>query len=120
MSRTNLTVKVLFADGAAMLFGNSYRDWDDQLREFCCMWDAVQVPVSISGSSFPWVAYGGLKWCAPEGLQQSLDEEGKGRKSTDIVWGNLAANERSKFDKIVRQMRERHARKQLSVSWPGS
>lgn len=116
MPRKNITVKVLFADGFEMLFGNSYRDWDDQLQEFCGMSRPVQVPVSIAGSPFPWVAYGGLKWCAPESLQKELDEEGKGRKSTDIVWGNLAANERSKFDKLVRQMVARHSRQTEAVA----
>ena len=114
MRKRNMTVKVAFHD-FEMLFGNSYRDWDDQLLEFCCMSHPVRVPLKISGSAFRWVSYGGLTWCYPDKFQEQLDIEGQGRQAADFMWGNLPANEQSKFTKLARELSERHDRQQLAI-----
>jgi len=105
--KTNITVKVTFMGGHEMLFGNSYRDWDDQLNEYCSTFN--HVPVRIVSSHSPWVSFGGLKWCEPSQLQQQLDDEGKGRKASDFVFGPLPSMQRKKMGPVILNAVQRQA-----------
>lgn len=109
----NLTVKVSFVGDFEMLFGNSYKSWDCQLKEFCTMGREVQVPTSIVYSILPWVSYGGLKWCAPENFQEQLDDEGDGRQASSFAFGNPPANVQSVFEKLRREVQAAFTRRQL-------
>jgi hypothetical protein len=72
-----MTVKATFPDGSEMLFGDSYKRWFDQLAEYCRHYKQPRPRVVKCRAK--WIAFGGLKWCAPEHLQAQLDAEGKGR-----------------------------------------
>lgn len=114
MSRLpDLTVKVTFHDGLVMLFGNSYRSWDDQLDEFCGLHSKARVPVGIVASCFPWIGFGGLKWCHPDAFQKELDKEGKGRKAAEMMWIALPAKEQKKLVTIVADAERRIARREI-------
>lgn len=108
MAKHELTVKVVFDDGLIMLFGNSYRNWDDQLNEYCGMWN--KIPVTISASTFPWIGFGGLKWCQWSELQTELDKEGKGRKASDCRWMPLPSRHHKAWDQVCTEAANRRAR----------
>jgi hypothetical protein len=72
-----MTVKIRFADGTEMLFGDSYRTWQDQLSEYCR--EFRQAPSKAWKCPAPWPSFGGLKWCTPQAVTAALKEEGKGR-----------------------------------------
>ncbi len=81
-SEDKMTVRVTFEDGLKMLFGDSYRTWKDQLREYCGRFHMT--PTKYEKSSSGWVKYGGLKWCLPSTLDYELSKEGEGRKASDF------------------------------------
>jgi hypothetical protein len=98
-TRNQVTVRVTFTNNVVMLFGTSYRTWWSQLKEFI-----GNGPISVKRldvSKEPWIAFGGLKWCAPEALQTELDAEGKGRTAdafkftpaSDWDWDRYAGDE---------------------------
>jgi len=95
----NLTAKVEFRkqDGEVlkMLFGNSYRKWDDQCDEFKRAHNLSVIGVETSDQ--PWISYGGLKWCHPTALQKELDREGKDRKVSDFIFAKLAHGDLSPY-----------------------
>ena len=107
MSKKHITVKVKFVSGIEMLFGNSYRTWDDQLEEYCGM--TRQIPEWLTYSPQPWVSFGGLKWCAPENFQGQLDKEGKGRKAESFIFSD-PTNAMIKIATRIRKAAERRAR----------
>jgi hypothetical protein len=86
MIKTGMTVRLTFdeSDGKVftMLFGDSYREWWDQAREFCRRNKVL--PSMIETCSSSWISFGGLKWCSSENFQAQLDHEGKGRKASDF------------------------------------
>ncbi len=92
-----MTIQVTFSSGDVMLFGDSYKSWAAQLREYC-----VSNNLRATGfrkSKEPWVAFGGLKWCSPSELQGELDAEGKGRKATRFRFdGFLSDRDRKLWD----------------------
>jgi hypothetical protein len=92
-----VTVKVTF-DGYEMLFGDSYRTWDDQLLEYTRVFKAC--PRGLAASPQPWVRYAGLKWCEPGRLQEQLDAEAKGRLAADFVFGPADASAWDRFRKV--------------------
>ena len=95
-----MTIKATFPDGTVMLFGDSYRKWFDQLREYCNMHkmprpDVVKCPAK-------WVSFGGLKWCAESNFAECLREEGQGRTPADFSdWKPLNQIERRTLEKHV-------------------
>jgi len=95
-----MTIKATFQDGTVMLFGDSYRKWFDQLREFCNLHemprpDVVKCPAK-------WISFGGLKWCSETHLAQALETEGKGRSVTEFAgWKPLNQIERRTLEKHV-------------------
>lgn len=95
-----MTVKATFPDGSVMLFGNSYRRWFDQLAEYCRRHSRPRPRVEKCAAK--WVAFGGLKWCAPDLLQAELDAEGCGRKAEEFSdWKPLSLVERRTLEKFV-------------------
>lgn len=70
-----------------MLFGNSYKGWEDQFIEFMYRyfnpkheaWSYKNVAnkvVNAWKSSSPWKGWGGLKWCEEKDFQEELNREG--------------------------------------------
>ena len=70
-----------------MMFGDSYKSWSEQFREFIhrkygdpkkgwrkCDLEGLQVELEKSRSK--WIAWGGLKWCAESEFQNELNREG--------------------------------------------
>jgi len=51
-------VRVQFAENHVMMFGNSYKAWEEQLDDS------------------KWISWGGLKWCPEERFQHHLNREG--------------------------------------------
>ena len=97
-----MTIKATFPDGNVMLFGDSYRKWFDQLREFCHAYK--QPRPEVVKCSAKWVAFGGLKWCAFAHLRMALEEEGMGRTVADFaVWKPLNQIERRTLEKHIRE-----------------
>jgi hypothetical protein len=113
MAYKPLTVKVTFENGGQMLFGNSYRQWHDQLAEYCRMFD--RMPVAVCASCWPWVSFGGLKWCSPEAFQAQLDEEGKGRKAADWLWGPLPKSFQKAWSETIEELANRRQRKMTNI-----
>jgi len=86
-----MTIKAIWPKGLkkngepvplVMLFGDSYKDWWEQLREYCRL-HKLDAP-TIEVSKEKWIGYGGLKWCWWGNFQDKLDTEGKGRKVGDF------------------------------------
>lgn len=77
------TIKAYFADHC-MMFGTSYRNWWDQLGEYCRRFKHPMPQIEVSTE--PWIGYGGLKWCEEKEFQAQLDIEGAGRTVADFVF----------------------------------
>jgi hypothetical protein len=65
-----------------MLFGNSYKKWDEQFSEYCRMHKPISI-LSAYSSTEDWIGWGGLKWCVPEKFQAELNREGCQSKDPD-------------------------------------
>jgi hypothetical protein len=60
-----------------MLFGNSYKPWDVQAREFFRINpEMIKDVETIEYSNAEWISWGGLKWCAEDIFQNKLNREG--------------------------------------------
>lgn len=60
-----------------MLFGDSYKGWDEQFEEYIHKFSGTTTAVlGIEESSEDWVAWGGLKWCEEDAAQNLLNREG--------------------------------------------
>ena len=56
-----MIVKIEFNDDLIMLFGNSYKDFDDQLEEYVRMnRDTLGYPAVAWQSKSKWIGWGGL------------------------------------------------------------
>lgn len=65
-----------------MMFGNSYKDWDEQFREYCSMFKPTEI-LSVVTSPEKWKGWGGLKWCNENEFQHELNREGCQDKDSD-------------------------------------
>jgi hypothetical protein len=65
-----------------MMFGNSYKDWDEQFKEYCSRFKPIEV-LSVVTSSGKWKGWGGLKWCNENEFQTELNREGCQDKEPD-------------------------------------
>ena len=75
--KINKTLRAYF-DNAVMVFGTSYRDWHDQLAEYCKLYK--KLPSRVEMADVAWVSYGGLKWAEwGQSFQKELSDEGRGR-----------------------------------------
>jgi len=95
-----MTIKATFPDGTVMMFGDSYRRWFDQLREFCA---AYKMPrPEAEKCSAKWIGYGGLKWCSEGELGAALQNEGKGRTISEFTgWNRLNQIEQRTLEKHI-------------------
>jgi|LGVF01.2.fsa_nt_gb hypothetical protein len=72
-----MIVKIQFKEDLIMLFGNSYKDFDEQLEEYVRLHKkTLPYPEIVYESQSKWKGWGGLKWCAEENFQQELNREG--------------------------------------------
>jgi len=94
-----MTIKATFPDGTTMFFGDSYRKWFDQLREYCVSWKKPRP--QVVKSSAKWITYGGLKWCDESYLREALLNERAGRSLDAFVWKPLNQIERRTLEKHV-------------------
>lgn len=83
----NLTVKVTYKDKETeeifdMLFGNSYKDWKTQKKEYESTFPNEEA-LSVKKSKQKWIGWGGLKWCQYKNLQHQLNREGCQEKEPD-------------------------------------
>lgn len=62
-----------------MLFGNSYKTWQQQFREYL-LTKRVDGVEMAAYSPFRWIEVGGLKWCNVIEWHEELEKEGLGRK----------------------------------------
>lgn len=74
-----------------MMFGTSYKDWDEQFKEYCSMFKPIEV-LSIVTSSEKWKGWGGLKWCNENEFQNELNREGCQDKDPDNPNPRIYAN----------------------------
>jgi hypothetical protein len=58
-----------------MLFGKSYKRWDEQFKEWCRLYKPNKLLFAES-SAEQWKAWGGLKWCEDSDFQAELNREG--------------------------------------------
>ena len=58
-----------------MMFGDSYKTWSAQFREYCSIFKPLKV-VEAETSYSKWIGWGGLKWCNETEFQNELNEEG--------------------------------------------
>lgn len=99
-----MTIKATFPDGTVMLFGDSYRRWFDQLREFCHL-NGKPRPKVVKCSA-PWISFGGLKWCPEADFESALNDEGQGRTMESFrEWKPLNLIERRTLEKHVPETR---------------
>ncbi|MES5957434.1 spore protein H [Bacillus fungorum] len=72
-------VRVQFAESHVMMFGNSYKTWEEQLDEYLWLLKRDGELNSVKGvtvSDNKWVSWGGLKWCPENKFQHQLNREG--------------------------------------------
>lgn len=78
--KVELKIKGIKGATVVMLFGKSYKSWEQQYQEYCRMannqmsW--VVEPVRVWKSNAKWIGWGGLKWCSEEAFQMALNREG--------------------------------------------
>lgn len=60
---------------SVMLFGNSYKNWEEQFREYCFTFKPIEV-LWVVTSPEKWIGWGGLKWCEEKEFQNELNREG--------------------------------------------
>ena len=74
-----MIVKILFenekGEREAMLFGNSYKTWQNQYSEYARRFP-TETAIQAWKSKSKWKGFGGLKWCLDENFQEELNREG--------------------------------------------
>lgn len=89
--KSHVIIRLKFNEEWTMLFGNSYKTWEMQLKEYLLLLKRKQKLESYSEvtvSDNAWIAWGGLKWCEENDFQNQLDREGR--------QSNEAANENAR------------------------
>lgn len=76
-----MIIKVEFLDleegeRYTMLFGDSYKSWKEQFREYIRLYKGKIQPMRAWKSLSAWKGFGGLKWCASIDFQKELNREG--------------------------------------------
>jgi len=78
--KVEFKIKGIKGTTAVMLFGKSYKSWEEQYQEYCRMaknqMNWIVEPVRAWKSKSKWIGWGGLKWCAEEAIQMQLNREG--------------------------------------------
>ncbi len=72
-----MIVRVKIKGHQSMMFGNSYKDWDMQAREFFRIYpEMLEDVLSVEVSKSEWIGWGGLKCCQEGDFQAQLNNEG--------------------------------------------
>ena len=79
-----------------MLFGDSYKRWDMQFREFCKIKNVVAI-LSVETCKDSWIGYGGLKWCSHDEFQDELNNEAKGKNIKPRIYEKMQFVENKSF-----------------------
>ncbi len=74
-----MIVKIKFNDDLVMLFGDSYKTWQEQLTEYIDLYKLDNI-IDVWHSDKKWISMGGLKWCSEEDFPKLLKE----RENRDI------------------------------------
>lgn len=80
-----MIIKVFFKE-RVMMFGASYKEWEDQVDEYMFRFRKELVgdkPIKVETSRSKWISWGGLKWCNEENFQHQLNREGCQSNDTD-------------------------------------
>lgn len=64
-----------------VMFGDSYKNWESQFREYCYVFKPKVLEVETLSEK--WIGWGGLKWCVEEEFQKELNREGCQDKDPD-------------------------------------
>lgn len=76
-----MIVKVKFRDDWVMLFGTSYKPWQEQFQEYCLSIGIYSQDVMNAWvSNQEWIHFGGLKWCCEEDFPRLL----RSREDRDV------------------------------------
>lgn len=86
-----------------MMFGNSYKKWDQQLYEYLCSQNRKGIRLSKYGrleqSRAMWVG-GGLKWCSCDSFAEYYMER-NGRDANRINFDMVSETTLVKFEDIL-------------------
>jgi len=93
-----------------MMFGNSYKKWEEQFREYCLRWKPIEV-IEVETSSEKWIGWGGLKWCNENEFQHELNREGCQQNDPDNPkprqYANMKFNSNKTISNIATQIAQR-------------
>lgn len=96
-----------------MLFGNSYKRWDIQFREYCWLFKPIEV-LEVETAKDKWKGWGGLKWCNENEFQNELNREGCQSSDLDNPKPRVYANMVFKSNKIAENIINKIARSFVS------
>jgi hypothetical protein len=88
------------SDTFTMLFGNSYKNWTEQFREYCYAFKPIEV-LEVETSKEDWKGWGGLKWCNEDEFQEELNREGCQSSDPDNPNPRIYKNMRFSSNRIV-------------------
>lgn len=66
-----------------MLFGDSYKPWKEQYKEYLRLNRDKVMPILAEKSNSQWIGWGGLKWCEEKDFQHLLNREDRQDDDTD-------------------------------------
>jgi len=72
-----MIVKIQFSSEGeiyTILFGDSYKKWEVQLREYLYTFKNTEI-MKIESCPDKWIDFGGLKWCSINRFQDELNRE---------------------------------------------
>jgi len=87
-------------DEFTMMFGNSYKSWESQFREYCQNFKPVEI-LQLETSKEDWIGWGGLKWCSEDEFQDELNREGCQEGELDNSDPRIYAEMHFVFNKIA-------------------
>jgi len=71
---SGMTVRATWTDGRIMYFGDSYKKWEEQLKEYVREYMDCLKPLKIEESYTPWIK-NGAKWRNEELFLKALEAE---------------------------------------------
>jgi hypothetical protein len=95
-----------------MMFGNSYKNWEEQFREYCFTFKPIEI-IQIETSPEKWKGWGGLKWCNENEFQHELNMEGCQQNEPDNTKPRKYEYMRFGSNKIVENIANKIARRYL-------
>lgn len=94
------------------MFGNSYKNWEEQFREYCFTFKPIEV-LEVETSSEKWKGWGGLKWCNETEFQHELNREGCQQNEPDNPKPRKYEYMRFNSNQIVSNIANKIARRYL-------